>query len=69
MLRPLLVDFGGDTGVASEPTPPHPIPDARPPSCPIACFLEGLFDTDLEACFLFFRGGGSGLASSLSLFL
>jgi hypothetical protein len=66
-LRPLLVAFGGDTSVASEPTPLPPTPDARPPRCLIACFLEGRFDTDSEACFLFFRGGGVGLASSLSL--
>jgi hypothetical protein len=49
MLRPLLVTLGRDTGVASEPTPPPPTPDARPPGCLIACSLEGLFDPDLEA--------------------
>jgi hypothetical protein len=67
MLRPLLVTLGGDTGVSSEPTPPPPTPDARLLGCLIACFLEGLFGPDLKACFLFFGGGGTGLASSLSL--
>jgi hypothetical protein len=67
MLRPLLVTLGGDTGVASKPTSPLPTPNAPPPGCLIACFLGGLFDTGLEACFLFFRGSRTGLASSLSL--
>jgi hypothetical protein len=69
MLRPLLVTLGGDTDVASEPTPPPPTPDARPPGCLTACLLEDLFDPDLEACFLFFGGAGKGLASPLSLSL
>jgi hypothetical protein len=69
MLRPLLVTLGGDTSVASEPTPPPPTPNAPPPSCLIACFLGGLFDAGFKACFLFFGGAGIDLASSLSLFL
>jgi hypothetical protein len=69
MLRPLLVTFGGDTGVASEPTPPPPTPNAPPPGGLIVCFLGGLFDASFEACFLFFGGAGIDLASSLSLFL
>jgi hypothetical protein len=69
ILRPLLVTLGGDTGVASEPTPPPPTPDAPPPGCLIACFLGGLFDAGFKACFLFFGGAGIDLASSLSLFL
>jgi hypothetical protein len=54
MLRPLLVTLGGDTGVASEPTSLLPTPDAPPPGYLIACFLGGLFDNGLEACFPFF---------------
>ena len=69
MLRPLLVTLGKDTGAASEPTPPPPTPDAPPPRSLIACFFRGLFNTDLEACLLFFEGSGTSLASSLSLFL
>jgi hypothetical protein len=69
ILRPLLVTLGGDTGVASQPTPPPPTPDAPPPGCLIACFLGGLFDAGFEACFLFYGGAGIDLASSLSLFL
>jgi len=53
MLRPLLMTLGGDTGVASEPTPPPPTPDAPSPSCPTACFLGGLFDAGFKACLLF----------------
>jgi hypothetical protein len=48
MLRPLLVALGGEAGFGSELTPPLPTPDARPPSCLIACFLVGLFDTGLD---------------------
>jgi hypothetical protein len=44
MLRPVLVTLGGNTGVAYEPTPPPPTPNAPPPGCLIACFLGGLFD-------------------------
>jgi hypothetical protein len=69
MLRPLLMTLGGDTGVSSEPTPPPLTPNARPLGCLVAYFLEGLFSPDLEGCFLFFGGGGTDLASSLSLFL
>jgi hypothetical protein len=68
MLRLLLVALGGEAGFGSELTLPLPTPDARPPGCLIACFLGGLFDNSLEACFLFFGGGGATLASALSLF-
>jgi hypothetical protein len=66
MLRPLLVTLGRDTSVAFKPTSSPPTPDAPPPRCLIACFLGGLFDTSLEACFLFSRGCGASLVSSLS---
>jgi hypothetical protein len=39
MLRLLLVDLGGEAGVASESTPPPPTPDAWLPGCLIACFF------------------------------
>jgi hypothetical protein len=67
MLRPLFMNLGEDTGVASEPTPPPPTPDAPPPGCLIARSLGGMFDADFEACFLFFGGAGIDLARSLSL--
>jgi hypothetical protein len=67
MLRPLLVTLGRDTGVAFKPTSPPPTADAPPPGCLIACFLGGLFDIGLEACFVFSGGCGASLASSLSL--
>jgi hypothetical protein len=68
MLRPLLVTLGGDTSVASEPTPPPPTPHAPPLGCLIVCLLGGLFKTGFKACFLFFGGTGIDLASSLSSF-
>jgi hypothetical protein len=69
MLRLLLVTLGRDTGVASRPTPLPPTLDAPLPSCLVAYFLGGLFNTSFKACFLFFSSARIDLASSLSLFL
>jgi hypothetical protein len=69
ILRPLLVTLGRDTSVASELTSPLPTPNALLPSCLIARFLGGLFNTSLGAYFLFFGSSGTALASSVSLFL
>jgi hypothetical protein len=68
ILRPLLVTLGRDTSVASKLTSLLPTPNALLPSCLIT-FLGGLFNTSLEAYFLFFKSSRIGLASSLSLFL
>jgi hypothetical protein len=46
MLRPLLVDLGGEVSVASKLTLPPPTPDAPLPSCLIACFFRDLFNTN-----------------------
>jgi hypothetical protein len=56
MLRPLLLAFGGESGFGSELIPTPLTPDARPPDCLTACFFRGLFDLDLNTCFLFFSG-------------
>jgi hypothetical protein len=47
ILRPLLVDLGGEAGVASGSTTLSPTLDARPRGCLIARVFGDLFDTDL----------------------
>jgi hypothetical protein len=69
ILHPLLVTLGRDTSITSKPTSLPPTPNTQLLGYLITYLLEGLFNPNLEAYFLFFRGSRIGLASSLSLFL